>query len=262
MEVWIGRDGERHGPYQESDVRQWLRSGQVSPDDLGWYDGMRDWQPLSSLYPHDRPESANTASAATPPPAPPAAAWSTPQPRPAAQRASYAGFWKRLAAYILDALVLWIPNVLIGSLMGANEVTAAYVQASAAAGNDPQAALAAMQAYLHGIAPALMVETAVAWLYFALLESSSWQATVGKRALGIRVTDLEGKRIGFARATGRYFGKIVSAFMFCIGFLMVAWTERKQGLHDMLASTLVVDGRADEQPAPSDASRDGGSFNA
>ena len=51
MEIWIGRDGERHGPYKEDDVRQWLRSGQVSPKDLAWYEGLADWQPLSVLFP-------------------------------------------------------------------------------------------------------------------------------------------------------------------------------------------------------------------
>ena len=51
MEIWIGRDGERHGPYKEDEVRQWLRSGQLSPNDLGWYEGLADWQPLSVLFP-------------------------------------------------------------------------------------------------------------------------------------------------------------------------------------------------------------------
>ena len=77
------------------------------------------------------------------------------------------------------------------------------------------------------------------WLYFALLESSSMQGTLGKKALGMIVTDLSGNRIGFGRATGRYFGKILSAIILGIGFIMVAFTERKQGLHDLLANTLV-----------------------
>jgi uncharacterized RDD family membrane protein YckC len=73
-------------------------------------------------------------------------------------------------------------------------------------------------------------------------------------ALGIIVTDLEGRRIGFGRATGRYFAKILSALILGIGFLMVAFTQRKQGLHDMIAGTLVVRGTAPSQapsvPAP------------
>jgi len=80
----------------------------------------------------------------------------------------------------------------------------------------------------------------VAWLYFALLESSSHQATVGKLACGLRVTDERGKRIGFGRATGRHFGMLLCWLTLGVGFLMVAWTRRKQGLHDLLARTLVV----------------------
>jgi uncharacterized RDD family membrane protein YckC len=84
----------------------------------------------------------------------------------------------------------------------------------------------------------------VSWLYSALMERSSKQATLGKMALGIRVTDLDGNRIGFGKATGRYFAKILSALILGIGFLMVAFTQRKQGLHDMLAGTLVMRGEA------------------
>jgi uncharacterized RDD family membrane protein YckC len=72
------------------------------------------------------------------------------------------------------------------------------------------------------------------------LESSSMQATLGKMALGLKVTDLNGKQISFGKATGRYFAKIISAIILLIGFIMVAFTEKKQGLHDMIAGTLVV----------------------
>jgi uncharacterized RDD family membrane protein YckC len=78
------------------------------------------------------------------------------------------------------------------------------------------------------------------WLYFAYQESSPAQATIGKRALGIKVTDLEGNRISFGRATGRYFAKYLSAITLFIGFLLAAFTARKQALHDMIAGTLVV----------------------
>lgn len=77
------------------------------------------------------------------------------------------------------------------------------------------------------------------WLYEAFLESSSYQATLGKMIFGMKVTDLYGNRISFARATGRHFAKILSGMILCIGFIMVGLTERKQGLHDMIAGTLV-----------------------
>jgi uncharacterized RDD family membrane protein YckC len=72
------------------------------------------------------------------------------------------------------------------------------------------------------------------------MESSSRQATLGKMALGIVVTDMDGKRISFGRAVGRNLGKIISQIILFIGFLMVAFTQKKQGLHDIIANCLVV----------------------
>lgn len=262
MEVWIGRDGERHGPYKEVDVRQWLRSGQVSPDDLGWYEGMADWAPLSTLFPEEHSAEPPAFSAA--PPVPPRVDVTAGTHGGAvAALDDYAGFWKRVAAYIIDAFVLWIPNTILSSMLGATKAAEAYMQAKLAAGDDPQLALAAMDAYLHALWPALIAQTLVSWLYFALCESSAWQGTAGKLALGIRVTDMDGRRITFMRATGRYFAKILSAFTLCIGFLMVAWTQRRQGLHDLMAQTLVLNGRAkDVASRTTRTGHDNGSFNA
>ncbi len=80
----------------------------------------------------------------------------------------------------------------------------------------------------------------IGWLYFAVQESSESQATIGKKAMGIVVTDLDGRRLTFMNATGRYFGKIPSA-IFLIGYIMALFTEKKQALHDILAGTLVVE---------------------
>lgn len=251
MEVWIGRDGQRHGPYKEDDVRQWLRRGELARDDLGWYEGLADWQPLATLFPD--------ALAATPPPFAPA----PPTSRPAAAIAleDYAGFWKRVIAYIIDAIVLYVPNLLVMKAFGDDAAEAALQQAALAAGADPRLILAAQVHYYQAMLPAILLCSLIAWLYFALCESSAWQATVGKRAMGIRVTDLEGRRIGLPRALGRYLAKLLSFAIVFIGVLMVGWTRRKQGLHDMLADTLVLNGRAgDYKPRPG---RDaGGSFSA
>jgi uncharacterized RDD family membrane protein YckC len=78
------------------------------------------------------------------------------------------------------------------------------------------------------------------WLYFALLESSEWQGTAGKRILGLIVTDMEGRKVTFMRATGRYFAKFVTHFTFGIGYAMAGFTEKRQALHDMIASCLVL----------------------
>jgi uncharacterized RDD family membrane protein YckC len=88
-----------------------------------------------------------------------------------------------------------------------------------------------------------IVAVVIEWLYFAGMESSAGQATLGKRALGIKVTDMSGNRITFGKATGRFFGKILSSLILLIGFLMAAFTQKKQALHDLLAGTLVVNRR-------------------
>src|SRR5262249_48371563 len=95
---------------------------------------------------------------------------------------------------------------------------------------------------LFAVLLSIVMGCATSWLYEALLESSEWQATVGKMIFGMKVTDLAGNRISFGQATARYFAKWLSAASLCIGFLMVAFSARKQGLHDILAGTLVQRG--------------------
>ena len=85
-----------------------------------------------------------------------------------------------------------------------------------------------------------LISIAAYWLYYALLESSPSRATLGKMALGIVVTDLQGGRISFGRATGRHFAKYLSSLILMIGYLMAGFTRQKQALHDILAGTLVV----------------------
>lgn len=151
------------------------------------------------------------------------------QPVPAYQaepgtRVSYAGFWKRFAALIIDGIILNVVGNILGFIiMGASLY-------SVRGGGIAAGRVAAFEA----------VTFVIWWLYYTLLESSSQRATVGKMALGIVVTDLQGKRISFGRANGRFWGKIVSVIIIYIGFLMVAFTEKKQGLHDIMAGTLVV----------------------
>jgi uncharacterized RDD family membrane protein YckC len=85
----------------------------------------------------------------------------------------------------------------------------------------------------------LLAPIAFCWLYFAIAESSRWQATPGKRAMDIHVTDGQGRRLTFARASARWLAKVVTALLFGIGFVLIARTERKRGLHDWLADTLI-----------------------
>jgi len=81
----------------------------------------------------------------------------------------------------------------------------------------------------------------VQWLYFAGMESSTRQATFGKAAMSLRVTDGNGQPLTFGHATGRFFAKIVSGMIpLAIGYIMAGFTAKKQALHDMIASTLVL----------------------
>ncbi len=259
MEIWIGRDGERHGPYQEDDVREWLRSGKVSPTDLAWYEGLADWQPLSVLL---RDEVPNVSAAADNPYAAPTAPLQALPQTTAAALEDHAGFWKRFAAYILDFIVLYLPNMLIMKALGGDAAQETMKQAVMAAPADLQVIMASYEQFYSTMSTALIITTILAWLYFAICESSPWQGTLGKLALGIRVTNAQGHRISFPRALGRYAAKYVSLVILGIGYLMVGWTQRKQGLHDMIASTLVLNGRASEFKPNQAAPDNSNSFSA
>ena len=161
---------------------------------------------------------------------------------------TYAGFWWRVLAWLLDSVILSLASSLIGLLTGLRQVGIRFepsVAGRAAAVSFMPAVAQGVQfpvpGHLHVLGGGLsLVSLLLAIAYFALLESSRWQATVGKRVCRLRVTDLSGRRIGVARALGRYLAKFVSAFVLCIGFLMVGWTRRSQGLHDLMADTLVM----------------------
>ena len=158
--------------------------------------------------------SVPNSSPAAPPPPP---VWEA-QAAGAAQVA-YGGFWIRLVAYIIDAILLTLVVGGLGAILGFN----------------------LMETDLERQEPLFnLVSVVIGWLYFALMESSERGATVGKMALGLRVVTSNGQRLSFMNATGRYFAKIISAIILGIGFLMIAFTDKKRGLHDMIASTLVI----------------------
>jgi uncharacterized RDD family membrane protein YckC len=151
----------------------------------------------------------------------------------------YAGFWLRVLAYFIDTAILGVfaVPILVGAAM-AMGIGGAI--ANMPRNSDP---------FSNGLPPvfALFLTVCVlvglcgTWLYFAALESSEWQGTAGKKALGLIVTDLQGKRVSFARASGRHFSKLVTSFIpLGIGYAMAGFTEKRQALHDMIASCLVL----------------------
>ncbi len=126
----------------------------------------------------------------------------------------YAGFWRRVGAALIDAILVGVVGGILNAILGAT--------------GDDSGAIGGLITFVG------------AYAYYAGMESSSSQATVGKMALGIQVTDLNGRRISFWRALGRNLAEILSALILLIGYIMVAFTAKKQGLHDMIAGTLVV----------------------
>lgn len=140
----------------------------------------------------------------------------------------YAGFWMRFVAAIIDAILIQVVVFPVSMVVGMIIGVAGVATHSTGPG---------LQVFSGGIGG--MIGIAAAWLYSAMMESSTYQATVGKMAFGMKVTDLEGQRLSFGRATGRYFAKILSWLTICVGFIMVGFTEKKQGLHDMIVGTLV-----------------------
>jgi uncharacterized RDD family membrane protein YckC len=125
----------------------------------------------------------------------------------------YAGFWIRLVAYIIDALIL-----------GAITFPVTQVLATMGIGDHSTN----------------IMSIAISWMYFAVFESSNWMGSPGKKALGLIVTDEQGMRITVGRATRRYFAKILSVLLLGLGMVMIAFTDRKQGLHDKMFHTLVM----------------------
>lgn len=150
--------------------------------------------------------------------------------------ARYGGFWIRLLAHLIDHVILSAIAAPFFFILILPAILRVIRDAERNQEPSPELVVAIVSSIFVYIILAFVGQ----WLYEALLTSSSWQGTVGKRVLQLKVTDEFGNRIGFGRATGRFFAKILSSMFFCIGFIMVGLTDRKRGLHDMLAGTLVM----------------------
>lgn len=157
-----------------------------------------------------------------------------------------AGFWIRFFAYIIDTILLsviqtvvFIASAIIVGIavpfVNEPETTGSYVKFVS-------------QTYYSGydyftfpfVSLLIFVSSVIGWLYFALLQSSEKQATLGKAAMGIIVVDENYERLTFARATIRYFSKFISGMMLNFGYIMAGFTKRKRALHDFIAGTYVI----------------------
>jgi uncharacterized RDD family membrane protein YckC len=207
MQIHVARDGHRMGPFSLEEVNRQLAAGSLGLSDLAWYEGIPNWVALSEV------PGVGTTGSASGAAVPPVASVSG----TVAADSSYGGFWIRLAAYILDVIILGIPIAILRFALNPS---------------DPSSGHPVLVFVL-----TIVIEAA----YFAGFWSSGLQATLGQKICGLRVVSASDfGKISFSRATGRFFAMILSGLIFCIGFLMIAFTERKQGLHDMIAGTYVI----------------------
>jgi uncharacterized RDD family membrane protein YckC len=145
-------------------------------------------------------------------------------PRPA-----FAGFWMRAVAYLFDTVLISLVFGLIASFYPSTFIKFPDATAPLSLTSLPQ------------LTPIAFAITATAtWFYYTMFEASAWQATPGKRALRLYVADMNGQRVTFARAAARNLAKLVSSLTFLVGYLVAGFTEKKQALHDILASCLVL----------------------
>jgi len=183
------------------------------------------------------PVSGTIASASSGPSVPAAPAAVSPHWLPMPTR-TYAGFWLRFVAWLIDIMLLSVVLVALCVPLAMMTGLGAGLRGFHP-DREPDPAL--VIAFVSSLWIFILIALAGGWLYYAYCESSEWQATPGKKVLNLVVTDLEGNRISFGRASGRYFARIVTNLIpACIGYIMAGFTEKKQALHDMIASCLVL----------------------
>lgn len=228
--ITVLRNNQPTGPFTREQVAQKLATQEASLDDLAFVEGLNAWTPLRDVLAQvDGNPPAVVVTA-------PAHSYAVTMQPPS--HLQYGTFWERFFAYLIDSLILSALFAIVAVpffiLVG---ILAPLLQSTSNNGDDTASTVIGMLT-IFIFMPVLL---AASWLYFALLESSAAQGTYGKRMLGLKVADMEGKRVSFARASGRFLSKIISGFLpFAIGYIMEAFTERKQALHDMIASTIVV----------------------
>lgn len=245
MPIWYYADAlrQRQGPFTAEELAQRVQRSELNADTLVWRDGLPQWQPLRERL-AELPEAlagtavnfAYTAAIADSSPyAAPAAPIASDERYVALGEVVDAGFWKRTAALLIDSMVVGF--VYYMALIAAVVVLGI---GAAAAGSRQGSGLGDVATFGIGMLVYLLYPL-VSALYYAGFESSTRQATLGKMAVGIKVTALDGRRLSLGNALGRWTATLLNYLTLMIGFLMAAFTERKQGLHDLAAGTRVVD---------------------
>ncbi|MEP6604401.1 MAG: RDD family protein [Spartobacteria bacterium] len=202
MQIFLMREGERTGPFELAEVNRQLATGVLNPTDLAWSEASPGWKPLASFTGVMMPGAASSTTMSV--------AMATP---PTSVAVRYAGFWLRFFAYLIDAAILCVPIWILR--MGL-----------------PRLGLASFF-----VAAGLFIE----FVYFAGFWASEMQATPGQKIFHLRVINaIDADQISFSRGLLRVVGMLLCSATLGIGYLMVAFTERKRGLHDMIAGTYVI----------------------
>lgn len=160
-------------------------------------------------------------------------------------KVEYAGFWLRFVAYIIDYVVIQILQSFLiipflgilglGFLIPASEMDSFDFEMM----SDGDIMMM-LGAFIGAVSTVILLAAILSILYFSIMESSKYQGTLGKMAIGLKVTDLEGNRVDFSKALIRQIGKIISGIILFIGYIMAGFTDKKQALHDIMANALVV----------------------
>lgn len=150
----------------------------------------------------------------------------------------YAGFWLRFVAYLIDSVILGIVCMILIVVVVFASGIAAMIRNMP---ENPTPDMFLRGAFVLAILSLIAITTVITWLYYAWMESSPSQGTLGKMAMGLIVTDMQYRPVSFARASGRFFARFITRLIpLWIGYIMAGFTAKKQALHDMIASCLVL----------------------
>ncbi|HWR29473.1 MAG TPA: RDD family protein, partial [Negativicutes bacterium] len=164
-------------------------------------------------------------------------------PQPGYGPTNYAGIGARFLALLIDGAIIGIPIGIVSFVLSTMMAVRVIHRTSRDTSFNPGMAADTIGTFIAGFGIIMIISALLSWAYFAMMESSGWQGTVGKKIMGIKVTDLYGSRITLGRATIRLVVKSFLSSWLMIGYIMAFFTQRKQSLHDMIAGTLVLSGQ-------------------
>ena len=251
MPWYYANSGERQGPVSDEEFAQLVANGRVRDDTLVWKQGMSDWRRYSEVAPAlGIPPALPGASPAPIGSMPPSPSTSTVPGTPtfAPYRAGdaaaltgrqYAGFWLRFVAALIDGIILGVVGQIVGSLVQAM-VFPDSLKRLAQMRENPEAVDPAMIALVFQMMGVMFVVGTVLGIVYDVVFIRRFAATPGKLAVGVRIERADGSPLSVGRIIGRYFGRMLSGLVMCVGYLIAAFDDQKRALHDYLCDTRVV----------------------